>query len=725
MTRSRAARLVAAAAVVTAFGAGPGSLPVASATTRAAPPAAVRAANSGGVLPVTLRTMTPAVPTESDTLVVTGTVTNTGSATARSVVVRLRLSPTPVRSRSEIVDILGGSAGRTGLTVDGTRTAVSDVLAQGARASFSIRVPVSSLRLSSQTAEVVVLGIESLADVDNDGQGAVPTGYTRTFLPWFPVSGEVAPTPVVWLFPLTTAPSRAGDGVFLDDHLATEVSAQGRLARLVDSAEGAPSAVSWVLDPALLQSLQDMTDGYVVRRPDGTTTPGTGGAAARTFLDRLIALTASAEVTASAYADPDVVALHRAGLDVDIALASTTARDLPQQLLRAPVGHGLSWPAGQVSDDGTLDVLRASGSRVVVLTAASFPPSPSVPYTPSGSVDLATGGAPLRAALSDPLVSQLVAAPTRAVSGPAGTADPVVRRQTVLAEIAMTSLELPSTPRTLVIAPDTRWASYGATTHDLVIAVAASPFATPSRLGTLTASPASDVPRARADYPPAARAAELPPVYLAGVAAGRQSLAGLRSVAPDTTDQSTDQLEAALTRTESSAWRRDPFGGRRLLTSVRGEIDAEVNRVQVLSRAPVTLPGDSGTIPVTVANDLDRPARVGLRLTGTPATRFVAADVAAVTLAPGEKSTLEVTARVIGTGPVSVAITLLTPEGQVFGEPTVTEVRSAAYARAAQWVVVGLFGILVLLLGVNVVRRRGQGASAAAGIDPGTEADGG
>jgi uncharacterized protein YfaS (alpha-2-macroglobulin family) len=142
----------------------------------------------------------------------------------------------------------------------------------------------------------------------------------------------------------------------------------------------------------------------------------------------------------------------------------------------------------------------------------------------------------------------------------------------------------------------------------------------------------------------------------------------------------------------------------------------------------VTLPGDSGTIPVTVANDLDRPARVGLRLTGTPATRFVAQDVAPVTLAPGEKSTLEVSARVLGTGPVTVSITLLTPEGQPFGDPTVTQVRSAAYARAAQWVVGGLFGILVLLLGVNFVRRRRPGAQdpdPTTTSDAGTVTDGG
>jgi len=121
-----------------------------------------------------------------------------------------------------------------------------------------------------------------------------------------------------------------------------------------------------------------------------------------------------------------------------------------------------------------------------------------------------------------------------------------------------------------------------------------------------------------------------------------------------------------------------------------------------------------------VANELDRPARVGVRLSGTPATRFVAADVPPVTLAPGQKSTLEVAARVIGTGPVSVDITLLTPDGQVFGEPTRTEVRSAAYARAAQWVVGGLFGILVLLLGVNFVRRRRPAADDAGTTDAGT-----
>jgi hypothetical protein len=408
------------------------------------------------------------------------------------------------------------------------------------------------------------------------------------------------------------------------------------------------------------------------------------------------------------------VALHRAGLDVDIALAATTARDIPARLLAVPVGSGLAWPAGKVSDDGTLDVLRASGSRVVVLSSSALPPSPAVTYTPSGSVDLATGGSPLRAAVADATVSDLVAAPGR--RGDPTVANPIARRQTVLAQIAMMALELPSTSRTMVIAPDTRWSSVGATTRDLITSLAASPWSTPEKLATLAATPASTVPRARADYPDTARAAELSPTYLAAVDRARQALAGLRSVAPDTADTSTGGYEEALTRSESAAWRADPARGSRLLATVRGSLDDQVDLVAVLSRAPVTLPGDSGVIPVTVANDLDRPARVGVRLVGTPSTRFEAADIAPVTLAPGEKATLEVTARVIGTGPVTVDISLLTPEGAAFGTPTRTEVRSAAYARAAQYVVGGLFGVLVVLLGINFVRRR---RPAPAGTDGG------
>ncbi len=669
-----------------------------------------------GDVAVHLTSQLPLVPAPGDTLTIGGYVENTTGSLATDVAVRLRLSPTPVRSRGEIDQILSGAAGRTGIAVESTRAVVAPELAAGQRTVFSISIPLDNLGLSPTTPEVIVLGVESLADVADDGVGSRQTGFTRTFLPWFPDPGQVDPTRVTMLFPLSTAPARDGSGLFLDDHLGTEVAADGRLRRLLEAAAASPESVAWVVDPALLESLQDMADGYQVVGPDGTPVAGTHAEDATSWLTRLRALVVGARVTASAYAMPDVVALHRGGHDLDIALAATTAADLPETVLGVPVDTGLAWPIGAVSDDGTLDAVRASGARVVVLGADAFPPSPAVTYTPSGSVDLAVGGSPLRAALADPTVSRLAAAPRKAVDPV--LVDPVVRRQTAIATIAMTTLELPTTSRSLVIAPDLWWKVDSTSTRDLV-ATLSSPWSEPQALADLVAAPASDIPRARVDYPAAAQAAELSQAYLGAVATAREDLAALRSVAPDDGGSATTGLESALTRAESGAWRRDRVGGRELLGSVTTTIDDQTSSVTVLSRAPVSLPGESGVIPVTVANDLDRPARVGLRLTGTPRVRFEAADVPAVTIGPGQKETFEVQASVLGTGSVSVEISLLSPDGDTFGTPATTEVRSAAYARAAQGVVVGLFGILVLLLGANFVRRLRTSRAARAGAETG------
>ncbi|MGD9954554.1 MAG: DUF6049 family protein [Candidatus Nanopelagicales bacterium] len=667
-----------------------------------------------GELAVHITGQAPLVPAPGETLRISGYVENTTSTTVTDVAVRLRLSPTPVRSRAEIDSILAGDAGRTGVAVNSTFTPLATALAPGLRTRFSLRVPLDGLNLSTDKAEVLVVGVESLADVPEDGVLVRQTGFTRTFLPWFPDPNLVDPTRVTMLFPLSTSPSRTGSGVFLDDHLGKEVAPAGRLSRLLDAAAEAPEAVAWVVDPALLESLRDMGDGYEVRAPDGALAAGEHAGDARAWLARLTSLVAGGRVTASAYALPDVVALHRAGLDLDIALATTTASDLPEEVLGVPVDQGLAWPIGALADDGTLDALRAAGARAVVLSAASFPPDPAVTYTPSGSIDLAAGGSPLRAVLADPEVSRLAASP-RSTPDPA-LVDAVVRRQTAIATIAMTTLELPTTARSLIVAPDLWWRVDSTTTRDLV-ATLDSPWSTPQSLGALLATPASEVPRARADYPAAAQAAELTPGYLADVRAAREDLAALRSVAPDDGTTATTGLETALTRTESGAWRRDRLGGRELLETVTTTIDEQTSAVTVLSRAPVTLPGETGVIPVTVANDLDRPARVGLRLVGTPSVRFEADDVEPVTIAPGQKQTFEVTATVRGTGPVPVQISLLSPDGEVFGRPATTEVRSAAYARAAQGVVLGLFGILVLLLGANAVRRIRTSRAAQAGAD--------
>ena len=45
---------------------------------------------------------------------------------------------------------------------------------------------------------------------------------------------------MAWLWPLTERPHRDADGAFVDDDLATEISADGRLDRALDVLEDLP-----------------------------------------------------------------------------------------------------------------------------------------------------------------------------------------------------------------------------------------------------------------------------------------------------------------------------------------------------------------------------------------------------------------------------------------------------------------------------------------------------
>jgi ABC-type molybdate transport system permease subunit len=53
-----------------------------------------------------------------------------------------------------------------------------------------------------------------------------------------------------------------------------------------------------------------------------------------------------------------------------------------------------------------------------------------------------------------------------------------------------------------------------------------------------------------------------------------------------------------------------------------------------------------------------------------------------------------------------VQIGLLTPDGAPFGKAVSTQVRSAAYAHAAQWVVIAFFAALVVLMVRGALARR-------------------
>lgn len=723
-------------------GAGPALLALALLSLLAAllagPPAAaaVRAeqANSGsGVLQVAITALTPAAPQPADTLVFSGTVTNTGSTVVRMVSVRVRMSPTGLVDRYEIGQLVAGNTNRTGNPVPGSTVALTSALDPGATIAYTISVPVADLSLSDQTPSVRIIGVEALGNpVPGDQGGAVGLGLTMTFLPWFPPGSSVRPTRVVWLLPLTDPPARDAADVMLNEGTGVSVSPRGRLSRLLALTAQYPGVLTPLIDPALTETLATMSNGgYQVRTPAGALVPGTHAVAATAWLAEAQALLAPSTareptqrapttVYAMPYAQPDLVALHRAGLDLDLTRAVTgSAGRLAADLPEADIGGTLVWPTDGLVDSGTLDALRAAGTRLMLLSGADFAPLSPLYETLDGVAPLTDDGKVV-AVLADPGLSAALAMPT---STPGAA---LLARQRLLAEVAATTLEDPNDPRTIVAAPPPQWSPDPATVAVWLSALRSSPYMAPATLPSLLALPAAHgagPSRTLADYPERARRHELSSQYLAVVELRRDQLDTFRALIPNSADPSTDRIEDALSRTESASWRTDRAGGVRLLRTVGAELETLMSTVRVLSRGTVTFPGESGVVPVTVANDLSTPVRVGLHLTGTPAARFESAPFPAFTVAPGTKVSVEVPARVLGSGDVAVAVQLLTPDGRPYASPTPLQVRSAAYAQAASWIVGGLLGVLVLLLGVNFVRRRRQLhtehlANAAAGTGP-------
>ena len=249
--------------------------------------------------------------------------------------------------------------------------------------------------------------------------------------------------------------------------------------------------------------------------------------------------------------------------------------------------------------------------------------------------------------------------------------------------------------------PDQRWSPRSGFLNQTLRALRQVPYA--ELVGFRAArKDAVEVPRTRVGYPPEQRAAELSIEYLDTIKAQARQARRLESIL---TEPSGVRYGESVIRQASAAWRADGQTGIQLVRSVTAQLASQTSKVRVATTGTFTLPGDSGRIPVTVANDLDQDVLVGIRLESDEPARLSAPEIAAFEVPAGRKVSLEVEAQVVGSGTLPVRLQLTTPEGRRYGEPVTVQVRTTAYSRAAAYVVSGAFVLLAFLLGMNFVRR--------------------
>ncbi|HKR51354.1 MAG TPA: DUF6049 family protein [Pseudonocardiaceae bacterium] len=545
--------------------------------------------------------------------------------------------------------------------------------------------------------------------------------------PVVPPPSQPVPLTVVW--PLAAEPARLptgpGEPILIrsaqagTDPVATDIATGGRLDGMLGALEqvlppgsALAPAVCVAIDPLLLETVDGMSRGYRVAHPGGIS-EGTGAQDAQTWLDRLRGAVQGRCVLPLPYADPDLVALSRAGLTDLEALATSTGVQLVRDLLGVQPLTGVSWPAGGVLDERTLADLTALQTRAVLLE----PRGMSAPAVAGDAVALA-GSAPV-GLIVDSLLTSALDTPPQPPDGdvgvvssrPAGTASPLAAQDGLGALVYRAAIDPDRRPVLLV--PPRRWQARGTeaamllnTARQLLETGFVAARDLPALATIRVAGPATAVV-----YPPQAATQEIPPIVTAGVERDRDALRDLQvATVLDATADITpvdllDPLRLGLLRGVSSAWRTQPGQAALVTGELHGRLDELRRSVRIVqSPGPYTLAASDSPLLITVSNELPVGVQVALSLSETAGLR---AGAVGLQLVPA-RSTRQflIPAKVSRAGQFSVEARLSTPGGTALGEPSTLQVRSTAFGTVTVALTAGAGAALILLVARRVRRAR-------------------
>lgn len=707
----------------------------AAAPTYAAGQDSLKAASGPGTVAVAVDSLTPSVPSDGDTLTVSGTVTNEGEQAVTDAQVDLRLGPA-LNTRADVDAVAGRTgyqAGLDGAPVGGKYIKEFSKLTPGVSQRFSISVPVDDLDLGGDGVYEFAVSLSGETSAQPWNQ---VLGIERTFLPWQP-DGADTKTRTTVLWPLvSTAHMTAQTGsnesqtpVFHDDDLAKEISPGGRLQQLVSL--GRELDVTWVIDPDLLASVDAMTDNYRVQGEGDTTTAGTHQAVANQWLAELQEAVQDKEVVALPFADPDLASLAHNGTNVTGSLnhfkeAADFAADTVDSILHVEPTTDFAWPVNGAVDPSIVKVATSAGADKVIARSDSLGETGGLPYTPSAARPIGGG---TTAVVADARMSTLFEGNlTRASSS-------TLAVQRFLAQSLALNHQTDK-QRSIVVAPQRMpTASQAQSMAEAVAALQSSTWSQSQELtAAATAKPdpgaTTNVPAA-SKYPSSLRKKELPRSAYEQIATTQDKLDRFKVILSKEARVVTP-FGRAMNREMSTSWRGRSGEAADYRNGVEAYIDSLAGQVTLIDKSETKLSGRSATIPVTVQNNLVQGVEhLVLRLTSSSPRRLEIGgerfDEQRVTVSGGHSQTVKFTTSAQANGQATVVAQLFTEDGQPYGAPVTFDVKVTEFTATVMLVIGGGF-LLLVLAGFRMYTQRKRAAAREAeenGPTESSEADGG
>lgn len=615
------------------------------------------AAPASVTVEITSVSVTGNLPT--DEVEVHGRVSNPTGAPVYGLWMALWRSRDPIDSLQTLRQVTGVAPPAGVILPDGadayrTITEQTQAFPAGAEADFMLRAPLSALGFDT-TGAAYLVGARALGTTTGAGnRGNLGEGRTVIALP-----GD-QPVPITRVVELAAPPTKLTDNTFLNEDLLGQL--KGRLNTLLNAA--ATPGNSWLVDPALLDELTDMADGYQVHSGSGLTA-GTGSQAAADWLRRFNQLDRH-NGARSLFANPDITGALAARDDRVLTRALTADSAVP------------------LVDDLPLVVLPTGGSYSTELGSYLA----DAPVTAVLATNVADSGA--WQSLDG---VQLLAASTDLGSSDSTT---LQRRQYLEAATVITGaagqLRLLREPADL--AADTTM-----TTAWMV----------PRPLSSLLATAPSTT---EAELIPAA-----PPVLDAGyfdrLGHLDQYFAAYGELVPEST--LTSEADAALTRAAAAAWIGDEAGGHRLVDAIEDLVGPRTLAKAVsFSASPrFVMSSRSNEFPVTLTNNLDEIIEVKVVFTSESPQRLTVPPSALVQIAPGQSETVNIRPEANGNGIVRAWAHAVTESGSRVTPDTPITIEITDLGFIGWVLVVASAAVLALSTALRIRQVRRKNAAAA------------
>lgn len=608
--------------------------PLAPARAETAPIDAVR---------IEITTISPRIATPGDTVTLSGTVENTSGETLTGLQAYFwrdqELRTTRAALEQESLPV-GARYLPTfqDLGPEGT-------LAPRDKVSFTVTAPVSQLDVPARDG-VTLVGVQIRG---SDQAGYRTLARARAWLP-IDVGGVATPVEVASVVALTSSPSRLAPGLFVDDHLAAELASGGRLDLLLRAA-GEPGR-TYLIDPALLLAVMDMSDGYALA--DGT--EGTGRDAAGAWLQRFDALSTTGYRLPYAATDIDLVGnIDRAAILADAADPTGLPGDLPSLPLAVwPADGALTEPglAALESLDGLFTVLAGNVARGPSSTDGRTVVGYDTSALVTGPEDATTSGVQLRQATAATTFLDAVQ-----------DNGPQVRLITTAAEVRADAAD-------------------GSTRTPLS--------SLPATVG---------LPTTGADLGPTDWTGTGHGPTVAAATDDREGLASMFTD-PELGVDLTSHLVASLASTQ---WEAHPDRYEAFRSWEREQSTSILygEAVSITARPVLLTAQQDIQFPVTVTNNLPVPVSVRLAFESENAERLSVPAIDVESIGAGEAIGVIAVPEVHANGRYTVVAHLTTPTGRPIGRPLDIEVEATQAGRVG-WILMIVSGIVVI--GTTVLR---------------------